>query len=331
MAASSEFLYAVCQIGAEAALKEEVARQFPALRFAYSRPGLVTWKSPTRLEPDVRLESVFARAYGISLGAVPVPEVPGACLHVFERDDDGSRAASVEAELRARGGFREGTRARPGELVVDVIVPPADDEPLWVGAHVHDRDRSPWPGGLWPVEVPAAAPSRAYRKIEEALAWSRAPLRAGEVAVEIGSAPGGASYALLRRGLEVVGVDPGAMAPVVLGFEGPSGNRFRHLPVTLGALRREALPGRVHWLILDVNLAPQVALHGIRRLVAALRRDLAGVIFTLKLNDWAMAREVPALKDRVAAMGLTDVRAIQLPSNRQEICVTAAGRARIRP
>ena len=119
------------------------------------------------------------------------------------------------------------------------------------------------------------------------------------------------------------------MAPQVLGYEGPSGNRFRHVPVAVGALRREMLPGRVDWLLLDVNLAPQVALHSVRRLVAALRRQLAGVIFTLKLNDWSMADEVPELVARVAAMGLGGARATQLPSNRQEICVYAeTGRRR---
>src|SRR5262249_19131429 len=157
--------------------------------------------------------------------------------------------------------------------------------------------RSPWPGGAYPVDIPAAAPSRAYRKLEEALAFSDAPLRRGDVAVEIGSAPGGASYALLARGLEVIGVDPGAMDPGVL-----ANPRFRHLAVPVGGLRRAELPRRVHWLLLDVNLAPQVALHAMQRFVGALRRDLIGVFFTLKLNDWGMADAVPSLLDRVAAM-----------------------------
>ena len=329
----SEFAFAVCQLGAEGALKEEVAAAHPTLRFAYSRPGLVTWRSSAPLPPSFALGAVFARAWGISLG--PLGALPAAPrLHVFERDVarpgeeppghvPGARAAAVEARLRAEASFRDGRRARPGELVLDVIVAPEGDEPPWLGAHVHGGERSPWPGGAWPVEVPPAAPSRAYRKLEEALAWSRAPLRRGDVAVEIGSAPGGASYALLRRGLEVIGVDPGEMAPAVLGFEGRSGNRFRHLPISVGALRREALPARVHWLLLDVNLAPQVALHNVRRLVAALRRGLRGVLFTLKLNDWRMAREVPDLLARISAMGLVGVRATQLPSNRQEIFVYA--------
>jgi 23S rRNA (cytidine2498-2'-O)-methyltransferase len=208
---------------------------------------------------------------------------------------------------------------RPGERVVDVIVAP--DEPLWLGVHAHVAGRSPHPGGRPPLTLPAEAPSRAWLKLEEALAWSQLPLRRGQVAVEIGSAPGGASWALLERGLTVVGVDPGDMDARVLAAPG-----FSHVQVPLGDLRREQLPARVDWLLMDVNLAPQVAVHGVRRIVSTLRSSLRGVIFTLKLNEWKMAADVPALLERVAGMGLSDVRATQLPSNRREICVTGIHR-----
>ena len=42
--AMPEFVFATCQFGAEAALKDEIARDVPALRFAYSRPGFLTFK-----------------------------------------------------------------------------------------------------------------------------------------------------------------------------------------------------------------------------------------------------------------------------------------------
>lgn len=345
---TTPFVFAVCQVGAEGALKQELAREHPELRFAYSRPGFVTWKSTAGpVGPDVRLRSVFARAYGASVG--PAADAEAACatarrflpagaagarLHVFARDvarpdeeapeaSEAARAAvaAALADLRAAGGalFLAGDVARRGELVLDVIV--AAGEPWWVGCHVHGEGHAAWPGGAPPVEVPAEAPSRAYRKLEEALAWSGAPVRAGEVALEIGSAPGGATFALLRRGVNVVGVDPGAMDPAVLAFEGPGGARATHLQVAVGGLRREQLPERVDWLLLDVNLAPQVALHAVRRLVPPLRRTLRGVLFTLKLNDWRMAAEVPALVERVRALGMAEVRATQLPANRQEIFV----------
>ena len=51
---------------------------------------------------------------------------------------------------------------------------------------------------------------------------------AGRGAVELGSAPGGASFALLERGLHVHGVDPGAMDPRVLAYAGAHRQPFKH-------------------------------------------------------------------------------------------------------
>lgn len=67
------FVYVTCQVGAENVLKAEFARRWPSLRFAYSRPGFLTFKSaePLPLDQDVPCRGgVFARATGHSLGRV---------------------------------------------------------------------------------------------------------------------------------------------------------------------------------------------------------------------------------------------------------------------
>lgn len=322
-----------------------MARLHPGWRFAFSRPGLVTWRADSPLAADMALGAVFARAFGVSIGsAAEDGEVLAAArelgelgrqppvLHVFERDRArpgeeaegdvyGPLAAAVAARILGAAGAgvfaAPAQPLRPGALVLDVLAAPG--EPLWLGYHAHGPGHSPHPGGRVPISLPPEAPSRAWLKLEEALAWSGLPLRRGQVAVEIGSAPGGASWSLLERGLTVIGVDPGEMDPRVLASP-----RFVHLKLPLGELRREQLPAHIDWLLLDVNLAPQVALHGVRRIVSTLRGTLRGVVFTLKLNDWKMAAEVPALLARVAGMGLQDVRAAQLPSNRRELCVVAS-------
>lgn len=70
MAAEPTFLFVTCQIGAENALKQELARDWPGLRFSYSRPGFLTFKlTPGVPFPtDFDLHSVFARAAALSLG-----------------------------------------------------------------------------------------------------------------------------------------------------------------------------------------------------------------------------------------------------------------------
>jgi 23S rRNA (cytidine2498-2'-O)-methyltransferase len=97
-----EFLFVVCQVGAEPALKSELARRWPEIRLAFSRPGFVTFKLPPGhgLSGDFDLASVFARTSGFSLGKVTgdhaeamadrvwqiAGDRPFDHLHVWQRD-----------------------------------------------------------------------------------------------------------------------------------------------------------------------------------------------------------------------------------------------------
>jgi len=320
----ADFVFATCLPGVEPAVKLDVARARPELRFAYSRPGLVTFKAARAVSPDDAPGSVFAHVWGRSLGAARDPAavavqlaVLGATrVHVFAREPEAAAGASVAlAPWQALG---PGGPAELGELVADVIVAPAPGEPAWLGVHRHDRARLPHAGGAIPVELPGDAPSRAYAKIEEAIAWAGLPVAPGHVALEIGAAPGGAVLALARRGLDVWGVDTGELAPHVLALP-----NVHHLARKVSALRWEELPARIDWLLVDVNLAPQVAIHEVGRLMPRLIKTLRGAVFTLKLNDWTFVSELPALAERLARLGLPDVRMRHLPSNRREICAVA--------
>lgn len=53
-------------------------------------------------------------------------------------------------------------------------------------------------------------------KVLDGIDYVGAELRPGEHALEIGSSPGGATYALLEKGLSVEGIDPGEMSEVSL-------------------------------------------------------------------------------------------------------------------
>lgn len=313
-----DFAFATCLPGVEPAVKLEVARDRPELKFAYSRPGLVTFKSTRDVAPDDPPGSVFARVWGRSVGAASDPAAAGLQLapsgatrvHPFARDPD------AVLDLSAWQALGPGGAATIGEIVADVIVDA--DAPAWLGVHRHDRTRPAYAGGAIPVEVPEDAPSRAYAKIEEAIGWAQLPVAEGHVALEIGSAPGGAALALARRGLTVWGVDTGAMAANVLAHP-----NVHHLQKKVGALRWEELPERVDWLLVDVNLAPQVALHETGRLMPRLRDTLRGAVFTLKMNDWGFVVELPTLVGRIRDMGFSDVKLRHLPSNRREICAVA--------
>jgi 23S rRNA (cytidine2498-2'-O)-methyltransferase len=326
------FVFASCATGCEAHIKDDVAHDLPALRLAFSRPGLVTFKIDGDVPAEVPRPSPWARVWGASVGRADhvggaLAAVPAEArrLHVYARDPEaegvGAQVADVEAVLRESGRFADGSQAADGELVADVIVAPG--EHWFLGVHRHGPGRSPFPGGALPVAIPDDAPSRAFAKIEQAIAWAGLPVAPGHIAVEIGSAPGGAAYALARRGVTVWGVDPGAMAPHVLAYRGHSGARVHHVQETLASVRWEMLPRSADWLLLDVNLAPPVAIHGLARLVPAWKKKLRGAVLTLKMNDAAMRRGVTTWLERIAAFGFDDVQVTHLPSNHTELCVVA--------
>jgi 23S rRNA (cytidine2498-2'-O)-methyltransferase len=343
---SSEFVFVLCQPGAERALKAELARHHPELAPAFQRPGLVTLRSPRPLAPELTLRSAFARVAGISLGTAPdvagvIARLPSALepcvLHVAERPacardaafapypaSPASEALRAALVTHAPERFHMRTRAEPNDLVLTVSF--AGAEPMLLGLHRHRPDHSPHAGGVPPIDVPGDAPSRAYAKIEEAIARFELDVRPGERALELGAAPGGACYALLRRGVHVTGVDPGEMDPHVLAFAGPGGARLVHHAFKASALTAVHLRGPIQHLLCDVHLAPPVALRALRKALSLVRGDVRSVVWTVKLNDWSMA---DALDDYVAelrSLGVRDARAVQLVANRQEVCI--AGRVR---
>ena len=344
------FLYTTCQIGAETALKREVAARYPEFRFAYSRPGFITFKLPAErpLKQDFRLESIFARAHGFVIGKVSgetleerakqvvelAAQQPFTQLHVWPRDQytpgyrgytPGLNEASHEAReaiLAAwpesdprRGWLVQPPGEKPGQLVLDcVLVGPNE---WWVGYHRTSGCVSRLPGGLQSLELPPHAVSRAYLKMREALAWAQFPFQPDQQAVEIGCAPGGASQALLEAGLLVTGIDPAEVDPVVAGNP-----RFQHVRKRGADVQRREFR-KTRWLTADMNVAPQYTLDTVEAIVTHPEVDIRGLLLTLKLLDWDLAALLPEYLDRIRGWGYRDVRARQLQFNRQEICVAA--------
>lgn len=338
------FVWVTHHVASTRWLKQELAVRAPHLHFAFARPGLSTFKvSGPPATPATSMPSSFARAWGVTLGRGGLADVKAAVaalppgplrLHVFERDiaqppDEqegatrGLRMIAVDQDVRRAcpDVFDEDVHARVGDRVLDVIVPHGSepDEPWLIGLHTHHAAHGPWPGGVVYAPPPPHAPSRAWSKVEEALRWADLEPRPGEICVELGAAPGGASLDMLDRGLEVHGIDPGAMAPQVLDFHGEHGNRFVHHHMPAAEVDKRALPPRYQWLLLDVNLAPMVALRYVERFVALAHGGLRAALLTLKLNDDGIFAALPGLFERIRKLGAATMRVTQLPSHRSEI------------
>ncbi len=343
MPPTPRYLFVTCQVGAEAAVKQELARAWADFRFAYSRPGFLTFKLPTEfLSVNFDLNSVFARAYGFTLGKATGESTAVRCraakelvgdrrfqaLHVWQRDlvPVGNRGFEpgpnlLTDEARDALGQPVDTTGHPWWFdsrrpVLDCILVEPDE--WWFGFHHIRSIPSRWPGGIFHLaEPPAEVVSRAYIKMREALAWSRLPVKRGDAVAEIGSAPGGASQALLEKGMKVIGIDPATMDERILAQR-----KFTHLQKRGHEVRRREFRG-VRWLTADINIAPQYTLDTVEAIVTHPAVKIEGMMLTLKLLEWNLAGEVPSYLERVRSWGYTQVSARQLSHNRQEICVCA--------
>jgi len=346
---SPRFVFTAAQAGAERHLKNEIAREHPALKFAFSRPGFVTFRSGENLPDGFALRSVFARTWGHSLGKVSGTDDAQLCrdawqlvgeqiplrdfrhLHVWQRERplpgdetyDGTGEALehtigtmlLEQRPASLGGLTLNGVAATGELVLDCVL--VERHEWWLGWHRAASPETRWPGGVPIIAIPPRMISRAYLKIIEALEWSALPVAAGDRCVEIGSSPGGSCLALLERGLVVTGIDPAEMDPLVLAQPG-----FTHLRARAREVKRSVFR-ECRWLVMDANVAPNYTLDTLDSLLTQAGVRPEGLVLTLKLTDPGLAGNLPGIAERLRRYGYGNVRMRQLAFNRREICAVA--------
>jgi 23S rRNA (cytidine2498-2'-O)-methyltransferase len=304
---------------------------FPELVFA--RTCIRSLGQVTGDSPAVLAAAAIARA-----GAGPWDRV-----HVWERvpprpgGEPGASvtdAAAVAQALRvAIPGVAADPVARAGDLVLDVCLDVGREAGsgaareagpavagaaarAWIGWHRAATPPSTWPGGLYPHTVPDGKVSRAWLKLDEAVASFGVVLDRGAKAVELGCAPGGACQRLLEAGLDVTGIDPAVVAEYVAGHPHFTHWRMRARDVKLRDFRR------FDWLVADMNIDPTSTLESIGRVVTAPGVRLRGIIATLKLPTWERATELPTWLAAFRQWGFSP-QARQLSTAGREVCVVA--------
>ncbi|PWV64370.1 23S rRNA (cytidine(2498)-2'-O)-methyltransferase RlmM [Plasticicumulans acidivorans] len=156
--------------------------------------------------------------------------------------------------------------------------------------------RSPWPMGIPRLRFPSQAPSRSTLKLEEALhvflgaAGQARELKAGMRAVDLGAAPGGWTWQLVRRGLHVSAIDNGPMDENLMAsglVEHRREDGFRYRP-----------PQPVDWLVCDMVEQPARIARLIARWLAD--GDARQAIFNLKLPMKKRYAEVQRCREIIA-------------------------------
>lgn len=276
----------------ESALAAEAADRWTDARCVGTEPGLVVFTAPgappaaplafeRQRIPDARfLEASRLKPVAPAIAA----EIMGAVndsgrlwsSHAYTSDPEAgealaSRAAGVEAAVLREGAklAREAAkRQRPheklarradGGLITQFCLTPAG---LWHGtAELRDLS-SARPGGLHRMAFDPRAPSRSYLKMEEALERMGVEPAEGEQVVDLGAAPGGWTFAFLKRGCDVTSVDNG---PMKIGELESLPGRLTHLREDGVAFAPRGLRTPVDWLVADMLIPPGVAMGLLRR------------------------------------------------------------------
>jgi 23S rRNA (cytidine2498-2'-O)-methyltransferase len=359
MPASNSFIFLTCQIGAERAVKGEIARRWPEFRFSYSRPGFLTFKLPENVAfaEDLDLDSVFTRAHSFSLGKV--------------QGDDSTETARIDLAKKVWEVFGEREAKRVHVWPRDAFEPGEHGYEPSITPEAFDIHRKilaacPNPSMLAKDAAEMCRPSRRTDRGEAILdcalvapgEWWIGHHRVGSIA---SSWPGGmldleppsnmASRAWLKmeealrwsrlpipRDARVaeIGSAPGGSSQsllsrgfFVLGIDpaemAPAAldhPRFTHLRRRSTQVRRREFR-KIRWLTADMNVAPSYTLDAVEEIVTHAEIRIRGMLLTLKLPEWSLAADVPDFLARIKSWGYNLVRARQLQHNRREICVSA--------
>ena len=202
--------------------------------------------------------------------------------------------------------------AQPGDRVLDVVL--VEPSHWFVGTHEASNWPARWPGAVQPIQPKYEPISRAYYKAAEAITWSGFDLQPGDLAVEIGSAPGGACGRLLELGLRVMGVDPAEMDPRIQQHP-----KFQHVRARGGDLPRRQFRG-AKWMLVDSNVKPEKTLTTIQNIVTHRHSDFQGLLITLKIGDYKAADQIDQWFDTILQWKPQQVEVRQLARNKCEVC-----------
>lgn len=182
----------------------------------------------------------------------------------------------------------------------------------------YPNNAAPWPMGIPRLKLGRGAPSRSALKLSEAIMTffsaeeAQELLHEGLSAVDLGAAPGGWTWQLVQRGLNVTAVDNGALDPKLL-----ASNLVEHV-------REDGFhywPKRsVEWLVCDMVEKPARIAQLVARWVAAGKCQRA--IFNLKLpmkKRWDELNRCRALIDTALGEQCYQLRFKQLYHDREEV------------
>ncbi len=181
------------------------------------------------------------------------------------------RFTVVSRRYREPGAFS----ATDTFLVLQLCVTPGG---LWGAVMPSHRLSDTRPGGAHRMRFDAQAPSRSYLKIEEVFERMNMDPAPGQRVVDLGAAPGGWSYAFLKRGCRVLAVDNG---PLKIQKLGAAGGGLTHLRENGISFIPPPSWRPLDWMVSDMLIPPGQTLGMFRKWLE--NRWMRRFVFNVKL------------------------------------------------
>ena len=299
-----------------------LSRALPYDELIFARQKLLRLADLQGLDPSDRITPILT-----ALEAAYPDGRPSAYGDVWVEHPDSDEAKPLAGLARSFGNALRPALRKAGWLTriddprrprLHVIFLAGDHAML---AQASPRDGSPWPLGIARLRMHADAPSRSALKLEEALLTlvhehEREKLfRDNMRAADLGAAPGGWSWVMMRQGLRVISIDNGPLRPELL-----DSGRVEHLRADGFQWQPK---GPLDWMVCDMVEQPRRVAE---RMATWIREGWCKhTIFNLKLpmkKRWEETRLCLELFERQAEKPLT-IRARQLYHDREEITVFA--------
>lgn len=322
----SDYIFALSNPGSEKALKLEAETLKSGWRPSYQRRGFVTFKADSLFSLDSLAVGIgCARRLCLSLGKSLTRE------EAIQKLGDTKLIHHARFQNRKMQGIHgEGESPEIGQIIGTVVE--LGPEEFWTGIHRHTPFLSPDPAGDSGIEMPATSPSRAWLKLEEAARFFDLKFTPQDIVVELGCAPGGVVFALLERGVSVIGVDPAKMAPVVMECAITERDQatdkrpwFFHSRKPAALTSKRDLGHGVSWFMSDMNQSPDVVLKECARF-CKMAPSIRGTLITLKLTDLLQVAEKSQWFAAITAMGFQTVRLQQLSVHHKEFALLGLNR-----
>lgn len=206
--------------------------------------------------------------------------------------------------------------ADPRAMVLNVA---SATQGAWGAAMPAMKLSDPHRGGIHRMPDDPAAPARSYLKLEEAFDLLGVEPRKGESVIDLGAAPGGWSYACLKRGCRVLAVDNGPMRILNPDRHGGSLTHVRRDGLTF-APDAKWLPA--DWLISDMLVSAGRNIGMLRQWFA--ERRMRRFVVNIKLPQVQPYPALQPLESFLAALPGIRYRLRELYHDRREVTLSGS-------